>query len=101
MKNRSKKRKHFGGRLCFDFFSDFGGEKAVGTILKIAENRAKSKKCRSGDGSLFSEVPGKGFRLICERFGEGSEGMSHRFSIDLECDFWNSRNPIPNKTHSR
>ena len=83
----------------FRFFSDFGGEKAVGTILKIAENREKSKKCRSGDGSLFSEVPGKGFGLICERFGEGSEGMSRRFSIGLGCHF--VKQNVPVEIHSR
>ena len=78
----------------FRFFSDFGGEKAVGTILKIAENREKSKKCRSGDRSLFSEVRGKGFGLIFDRFGEGSEGMLRRFSIDLECDFLKQNMPV-------
>ena len=83
----------------FRFFSDFGGETAPWATLKITENREKSKKCRSGDGSLFSEVPGKGFGLICERFGEGSEGMSRRFSIDWGCHF--VKQNVPVEIHSQ
>ena len=83
----------------FRFFSDFGGETALRAIRKIGENREKSKKCRSGDGSLFSEIPGKGFGLICERFGEGSEGMSRRFSIDLGFHF--VKQNVPVEIHSR
>ena len=87
-------KKTFWTGTFFRFFSDFGGETALGAFRKIGENREKSKKSRSGDHLLFSAVPGKGFGTIFEMFGEGSEGILHRFLIDLECAFLKQNMPV-------
>ena len=99
MKNRSKKRKHFGGQFCFDFSRILDAKRCPGPSQKSPKIE-KSKKLRSGQRSLLLEVLGKGFGMIFDGFGERSEGML-RHGVRLFKPKHGCRNPKPKKTHSK